>query len=274
MMRSFKLFALAAAATAALAANPARAADLPPLLPPPPPIVDYGGWYLRGDIGMTNQMVRRLDNLLFDTAVNLTIHDKNFEAGMLFGLGIGYRHNNWFRWDITGEYRGETGFHGFDTYGGPPVDGYNNYTAKKSEWVMMWNAYLDLGTWKGITPFVGAGIGASRIGIHSFRDIGVGPGPVDTAAYADSAYKWNFAWALHAGMAYNVTPDFTIELAYRYIHLGDGKSGDLIPYTGANSLNNPMHFKDITSHDIKLGVRWALADMGVSHWQPPLVSKY
>ena len=124
---------------------------------------------------------------------------------------------------------------------------------------------------------VGAGIGASRIGIHSFRDRGIDSvlnGSNPTLGYANSAYKWNLAWALHAGLAYNVTPDFTIELAYRYIHLGDGKSGDIIAFDGTNTLNNPMHFKDITSHDIKLGVRWALADMGVSHWAPPLVSKY
>jgi opacity protein-like surface antigen len=271
-MRSLKILALVAAATAVLATNQARAADLPPL--PPPPIQEYGGWYLRGDIGMTNQQVGRLHILDFDTAVGLRVLDKNFEAGMLFGIGIGYKHNNWFRWDLIGEYRGETGFHGFDVYGAPP-DGTNNYTAKKSEWLLMWNAYLDLGTWKGITPFVGAGIGVSRVGIYSFRDMGISPLGDPTAAYAPSATKWNFAWALHAGLAYNVTPDFTIELAYRYIDLGDGRSGDLIAFDGANATYNPMHFKQITSHDIKLGVRWALADLGVNQWAPPpLISMY
>lgn len=277
-MRSPRIFALVLAAAAAFSTSDARAADMPLL--PPPPIVEYGGWYLRGDIGMTNQLVRSLDNALFPGTADLVIHDKNFEAGMLFGLGIGYRHNNWFRWDVTGEYRGETGFHGFDTWtDGAGDPRFNDYTAKKSEWLLMWNAYIDLGTWKGITPFVGAGIGMSRIGIHSFRDRGIDSvlnGSNPTLAYANSAYKWNFAWALHAGLAYNVTPDFTIELAYRYIDLGDGKSGDIIAYDGTNTINNPMHFKNITSHDIKLGVRWALADLGVSHWTPPppIVSKY
>jgi hypothetical protein len=35
--------------------------------------------------------------------------------------------------------------------------------------------------------------------------------------------------------------------------------------------------RDLTSHDLKIGIRMALADMGVSHWAPPLpplVSKY
>jgi len=27
-------------------------------------------------------------------------------------------------------------------------------------------------------------------------------------------------------------------------------------------------FKGLTSHDLKLGMRWMLADMGVSHWRP------
>ena len=46
-------------------------------------------------------------------------------------------------------------------------------------------------------------------------------------AFGDNASKWNFAWALHAGLAYKVTPNFTVELAYRYLDLGDGMTGDL-----------------------------------------------
>ena len=108
----------------------------PPPPPPPPQIVveEFGGWYIRGDIGMTNQSVLDLDNVLFASAAGLTIRDKNFESGMMFGIGIGYRWNSWLRFDVTGEYRGETGFHGFDTW--TDSDGnprFNNYTAKKSE---------------------------------------------------------------------------------------------------------------------------------------------
>ena len=66
------------------------------------------------------------------------------------------------------------------------------------------------------------------------------------------------AWALHAGVAYKVTPNFTVELAYRYLDMGDGLTGDLRTFDGANGVNNPMTFKNITSHDLKLGVRWDL----------------
>ena len=56
-MRSVKY--LVAAGAASLLSSAALAADMPIMPPPPniiapPPVQDFGGWYLRGDIGMTN----------------------------------------------------------------------------------------------------------------------------------------------------------------------------------------------------------------------------
>jgi opacity protein-like surface antigen len=266
-----KLLAFAGAATALFTTTAAIAADFPA---PPPQVrapVETTGWYLRGDIGMTNQQVKKLDNILFPDTPNLAIHDKNFEAGFLFGVGAGYKLNNWLRFDVTGEYRGETGFHGFDTWNdGAPR--FNNYTAKKSEWLVLANAYIDLGTWWCVTPFIGAGVGWSQVTMHSFRDAGIDPAfGAPTMATANAASKSNLAWALHAGLAYEVTKSFTVELAYRYVNLGDGITGDIIAYDGTNNFNNPMHFKDITSHDVKFGMRWMLQPEPV--YQPPLMRR-
>jgi opacity protein-like surface antigen len=261
---------LAVAGATAFSATASLAADI--FAPPPPPVKEsFGGWYLRGDIGMTNQSVNRLNNVLFPGTPNLVFHDLNFESGMLFGVGVGYQFNGWLRADITGEYRGETGFHGFDTWNDGVNARFNNYTAKKSEWLMLANAYVDLGTWWRITPFIGAGVGMANVTIHSFRDAGIAGG-TPTMAFANSASKWNFAWAVHAGLAYQATRNLTVELAYRYVSLGDGQSGDIIAFDGTNNINNPMHFRDLTSHDVKLGVRWAFGpDYDVV--PAPLVSK-
>jgi opacity protein-like surface antigen len=267
---------LAVAGATALSATTSLAADRGPIIYPPivpPPVVEsFSNWYLRGDIGMTNQRVGKLDNVLFAGTQNLVIHDLNFESGMLFGLGAGYRWNSWLRTDVTGEYRGETGFHGFDTWFDGVNARFNNYTAKKSEWLFLANAYLDLGTWWHITPFVGAGVGMARVTIHSFRDAGTtGGAGSPTMAYADAASTWNFAWALHAGLAYHVTKRFAVELAYRYVHLGTGRSGDIIAFDGTNTVNNPMEFKNLSSHDFKLGVRWAFGheyEAGPSYGAP------
>ena len=39
----------------------------------------------------------------------------------------------------------------------------DTYHATKTEWVVLANAYVDLGTWWCITPFIGAGVGGARV---------------------------------------------------------------------------------------------------------------
>jgi opacity protein-like surface antigen len=139
----------------------------------------------------------------------------------------------------------------------------------------MANAYVDLGTWWCITPFIGAGVGGARVAINGFTDQGIannGGGALPGLAYGDNFAKWNFAWAVHAGLAYKVTPNFTVELAYRYLDMGDGLTGDLRTFDGTNGIYNPMTFKNITSHDLKLGVRWDLISPQV-YAPPPLIRK-
>jgi opacity protein-like surface antigen len=267
-MSGVKFLALVGAA--AFLTTASHAADMPmPYQPPPPP--DTSGWYLRGDIGISNQRVGSLNNVLYNTTT-VTNLDKGFDGGGIFGLGVGYKVNNWLRFDVTGEYRAPTNFRGLDRYVDPNLPtgfGADDYYGRKTEWVALVNAYVDLGTWWCITPFIGAGIGAANVTIGNFRDVNV---PTNGVAYAGEGSKWNFAWAAHAGLAYAVTPGFTIELAYRYLSLGNGQTGDLITYNGVSTINNPMEFHNITSHDVKLGVRWMFAP-DVPAYQPPLVRK-
>src|ERR1700712_6019095 len=90
-------------------------------------------------------------------------------------------------------------------------------------------------------------------------------------ALGDNVAKWNFAWALHAGLAYKVSPNLTFELAYRYLDMGDGLTGDLRTFDGTNSVVNPTTFKGLTSHDLKLGMRWQSDNAPV--YAPPLIRK-
>jgi opacity protein-like surface antigen len=193
---------------------------------------------------------------------------------------VGYQFNNWLRGDITGQFRGNANFHGLDVItfnnGGAIGNGADTYSANKSEWLFLANAYADLGTWWCITPFVGAGIGTARVQVSNFVDQGVGSlpggGVGPSTAFADTASKWNFAWALHAGLGYKVSPNMTIEVAYSYINMGDGITGDLKTFDGTNAVFNPMTFRNITSQDLTLGVRWQF-DNPAPVYQPPLVTK-
>jgi opacity protein-like surface antigen len=276
-MRSVKF--LVAAGAASLLSSAAFAADMPSIMPPPsmsyaPPMIeDFGGWYLRGDIGFSNQKVDHLNNVL-DANNTTSVQNLSFNTAGIFGAGVGYQFNHWFRADITGEYRGNSDFSGTDQISYPGGVGTDVYHATKSEWVALANAYVDLGTWWCITPFVGAGVGAARVSIANFTDQGIannGGGALPGLALADNVAKWNLAWALHAGVAYKVNPNFTVELAYRYLNMGDGLTGDLRTFDGTNNIVNPMTFKNITSQDLMLGVRWNLESPPV--YAPPLVRK-
>jgi opacity protein-like surface antigen len=266
---------LAAAAAAVLLAIPAaQAADLPPLQAPmyhSAPSVDLSGWYLRGYIGGSNQKVDSLNNVVgAGTTVSTTFLD--FDASPFYGLGAGYRLNDWLRFDVTGEYRSAANFKGAQTasFGGIILP--DSYNASKSEWLFMANAYVDLGTWWCITPFVGAGVGGSRNTISNFVDTGAtqAGATILSTTYGGEASKWNFAWAAYAGLAYQVTPNFTVDFSYRYLSLGDATTGPTNSFDGVTVVNGtPFQFKNLTSQDFMLGIRWTCCDAP----PPPLMRK-
>jgi len=274
---------LLAAGAASLMSGAAFAADLPIAPPPqyyaPPPVEEFGGWYLRGDIGFSNQRVKDIHYGRESAYTPLTSFSQqsSFDAAGVFDLGVGYQFNNWFRADVIGQYRGNSGFSATDRLtglsGGVPYSGIDNYGGSKSEWLVMANGYVDLGTWWCVTPFVGAGLGAARVTVSNFTDTGANTIPLSTASFASapSGSKWNLAWALHAGLAYKVSPGVTLELAYTYLDMGSGQTGVLSAFDGTTT-NNVFKFKDITSHDLKLGVRWDL-NSPPAYAPPPLVTK-
>ena len=281
-MGSLKTFALAGLLTAASTA--ALAADLlpaPVLAPPPVPVEVGGGWYLRGDIGMTNQQVDRLSFVPKDVATRLGLGDESFRSDFLDfdsspfgGIGVGYQFNHWIRADITGEYRGRASFHGLERSVVTPTD-IDKYDGTKSEWVGLANVYFDLGTWHGLTPFIGGGVGFTRTSIDSFVDTYIGANGSVGGGFASEHTVTDLAWALHAGVAYDVSPNFKVEFAYRYLNLGDGETDKLTSFDSRNAGRVAVKFKDLESHDFKVGLRWMLGGAPVmAASNEPIVRKY
>ncbi|WP_271897128.1 outer membrane protein [Candidatus Phyllobacterium onerii] len=259
-MSTFTKHAAMSAALLCLGAVPAYSADIQD--PQVVEVQQFGGWYLRGDIGMSNQQFDGLDYIGFaDPAVHGWHDEGDFDAGITGQIGVGYQFNDWFRADVTGQYRGKTEFSALDFYDtdGIPDNGdeaTNEYHAKKSEWLFLANAYTDLGTYAGLTPYVGAGIGASRNTISNFTDNNAITGG---GGFAGSDSQWEFAWALHAGVGIKATDRMTIDLGYSYLDLGDGQTANASNFIPSQTRPNPepFKFKDITSHDFKVGVRYA-----------------
>jgi opacity protein-like surface antigen len=259
-MGGVRTFALAAAT--ALMSTATLAADLPPPLPPmpqyipPAPIVDTGGWYLRGDVGVGMTRAGRLQYLPnpANPVTDFAIEHSAFGDTAFAGFGVGYSWNNWFRFDVTAEYRNKASFNAWGSYtigcpGGICLDVYQGFM---KSYVVLANAYLDLGTWWCLTPFIGVGFGGAGNTITGFSDFGPQTGG---RGFAADRATWNLAWAGHAGLAYTVTNSFKVEFAYRYLSLGTA-SAAINCIGGCNA--DSYRFKNINSQDFKIGLRWAL----------------
>ena len=231
------------------------AADFPPPLPAPVVPVEFG-WYLRGDVGVGQLHANQLE--YFPNAKNagtdFAIEHSALGDTTFVGFGIGYTWNRWLRFDVTAEYRTKANLHAWGSYTAfcpvgvclDVLDGFEN------SWVVLGNAYFDLGTWWCLTPFVGVGIGTAGNTITGFSDYGPQTGG---RGIAPDHTNWNFAWAFHAGVAYTASPNLKLELAYRYLDMGS-------TWASINCVGGcaPDVFKlrDITSQDIMIGMRWLL----------------
>jgi opacity protein-like surface antigen len=313
-MGSLKALTLAGG-VALLATTAARAADLPPPPPPEPapiaaPAMEYGGWYLRGDVGLGVNRSPKLrtspDPLAGltqggcsdpynggyqDCYSNITatydFRNQTLSQSTFVGLGIGYQLNQWLRADATLEWRGGAHMTAVDqlnergTYTQVFPDGTNSggqsygrplrnfYRGNISSIVGLVNGYIDLGTFWGITPYIGAGVGFAQNRLSGLTDQGYlynslnGQG-YPTGGYWQSGRKTNFAWALMAGLSYSVSANLKLEIGYRYMNLGKMGSGASHCFNGDgsnggySSCNWRISSNKLESHDIRVGMRWML----------------
>lgn len=266
----------------------AQAADLLPPPPPPPPMAEpvefAGGWYLRGDAGWGDLELRKTEAIDVSKppkAYDYVAYQDKVGSQFFVGGGVGYQFNPWLRFDVTGEYRFQAKWHLYAqdrTYG--RLDEFNRYNGKFDSVVGLVNGYVELGTFYGMTPFIGAGVGVAH---HSFgksydvgaefREGGYGEGPPKE--------KTNFAWALHAGVGYALSHNVKLELAYRYLNMGDAQTGVIkcIPTSTCGDTRTIYRLKELDSHDVKFGLRYLLGAPAplppVDYPAPgPLVRKY
>ena len=209
-MRPFFALGAAVLALAGASCAAAHAADLAPLdyasapaYGPEAPLEFGTGWYLRGDASFGPDEHPALDAGGFRT----TKQDWNY----VLGGGAGYRFNSFLRVDATGDYFAPNDYHPADL-SDPTVT--NRATLQKFD--ALANLYIDLGSWYGLTPYVGGGAGVAIF--DPSEHIAV----ADPALYAGdrTASRTQFAWAAMAGVGYQVDPSIVVDLGYRHIDLG------------------------------------------------------
>jgi opacity protein-like surface antigen len=302
----FCSFALTASAAIG-AASHAKAADLGSFFgapqedqqaDAPTQPVEFGtGWYIRGSVGGA---VQAMPDLLSDPN-NVGFTQK---LNWFVEAGAGYQINQWFRTDATYTYYGSQPMSGEGaaiscaTSLSPvndPTTGdviatavnTNQCSSKESASVQknlfLANGYVDLGTYWGVTPYIGAGVGTAYLNasqtVNVLNPDGtpyravltmpavfsvplnytnpltgqlIEPQPhyntgVQNLDYSESISKWNFAFALMAGFSYDISQNLKLDLGYRYVNFGS---------LSFKSLLGSAFDKNLTSQEVRLGLRY------------------
>jgi len=130
----------------------------------------------------------------------------------------------------------------------PPVQDDPLHTSLRS-YTLMLNAYKDLGNYRGITPYVGAGVG---VAYHMVDDVYFTGNPnLTNQIHGDRDIS--FAWSLMAGIGYQISDRAILDLGYRFIDMGKANS----ERSDSGGYVNPrVMIDDLQAHEIKIGLRY------------------
>ncbi len=241
-MRAIAAFGIGFAALCGMGqVKPAKAADLaayppPPAYAEPDPQFEFGtGWYLRGDAAFGPENQPRLSATGFGTK-------SNWDYGL--SGGFGYKLNNYFRADVTGDYFQQLGFSTTRT----TLTGTELDQGTLNRYAGLINGYFDLGNWSGFTPYVGAGIGIGGFGASGSVTTTNAAAGTHTFTRLNLPGRTDFAWAVMAGASYQLNTNASVDLGYRHIDLG--RYGTTIgPFSFARSF---------TRDEVRLGLRYMI----------------
>jgi opacity protein-like surface antigen len=272
---------LAVAALSLLPFAPALAADYEPQVVVNQPDqfvpVEVGtGWYLRGDVGYAfTRSMGNVDFRTFDagTYTNGRLDRAELDSGMTYGIGFGYTFNQWLRADITldgfnADFNGSVA--STDPCEAPvPEPGTTcrtTGTGSASTLSLMANGYVDLGTYAGFTPYVGAGAGMSRVKWGGFSE---NTYCVDGSATCAAALlgttphsgktDYRFTYAFMAGLAYDISPNLKLDVGYKYTHVA---GGDMFNWDAASATAGATGTQGrddgFSSQEVRVGLRYEL----------------
>lgn len=248
---------LFASAVVALSAQAARAADVidPPVYvePAAPTVIEQatGGWYIRGDI---DYHMADMGGVTYAAGGGTNVFDSaELDEAWSLGGGIGYNVSKHFRVDATADYWFKSDFRGSTsgTCGAGPACVSEDISGM-SAWVLLANAYADLGTYGGFTPYVGAGIGVAHVKWDDLSNTACDPvtGTCDPTVVHEGGKGWRAAGALMVGASYCLSGNAELDGGYRYTRVGGGTMFGNVPPTG------PGFDDGFGVHEVRAGLRY------------------
>jgi OmpA-OmpF porin, OOP family len=203
------------------------------------------GWYSRADLQYTFD--GRVDHDAL-AAVNGKLSG-NSDASELLGAGIGfgYGYDNGLRFEGAVGYRGGD-LDVSDTIGGTAPGTSVNPDGTVAVMDVMINGIYDFNKDGTIRPYIGAGVGGTRIRAKaSNRTVGAAPNLSATNGFTDTAA--GLAWQGLAGIGFKLSDRLTLDLGYKYFNAQE------LEFAGKHT--GPDYTVDYTDHTATIGLRYA-----------------
>jgi opacity protein-like surface antigen len=130
-------------------------------------------------------------------------------------------------------------------------------TIKFEQDIGMFNLYYDFRNSTRFTPYIGGGVGVTyrqlkRTASETATCINVGcVNPPDITQSSSSAEGWDFAGALMAGLAIQVSDSVIWDTGYRYLWQSGGLSVDSPTLNGTST----VEIEDMGQHQLRTGIR-------------------
>lgn len=261
------------------------------------PVEIGSGWYLRGDVGYNFAGRHNSDTY----TLGPVDYENNFRDALTAGVGFGYHFTDMLRADVSLDRIFGSDFNSRQLVTPPagPCLGYGEYidpntgtsyiddfsidnclredSASYNAWLVMGNAYVDLGTYAGFTPYVGAGLGFGRIAwkeesgsticvpqdadahFEGCSATGSLNQPAPNTVYTEpglqnSGVDYRIAWSVTAGLSYLLSQNVSVDTSYRYTSVAG--SNDEIVYN--NTPGSSIANDGFAVHQVKVGLRYDL----------------
>lgn len=259
-------------------------------VPAPIPVPLYEPvWYFRADIGVgfASEPNVSADGAPFglpgSTLAALTAIgyspgwlDAGFDSFVTGGVGIGRRVGRNWRLDFTFDYQslgdvnvnGQTAIYELYDYSVPPPVATGTYAFETVDervevrnGIWMVNGYYDFSSYGPFTPYLGAGIGFSVNRMNrsmTSTDFQCDIDPTCAAPVANTTVTGQkrsqdvtVAASAMVGVSYDIGDITTLDLNYRYMHIG-GFSSDL-SFVGVPT---KIEIDDVNEHQLRAGLRF------------------
>lgn len=184
------------------------------------------GYYL----GIAGGVAQRGDTDLTGSGINTTV---DFETGWVVRGNFGYAYSNGFRTELEGSYSASD----VDS-----IKGAANGSGDSDAYALMVNGLYDINLGWAVTPYVGVGVGAARVGAD-------GASPVGGSSINDKSV--DFAYQGIAGLAFPINEKLSLTADYRYIATLDPS------FTTRAGTDVDAEFNE---HRFMVGLRWSFAE--------------